>query len=226
MRLYRNNVLHSQWNPAHPVKGNLWELFLLTNLGDQKLNRILVLGVGGGAAVNLIHHFNSEAKIDAVELDKVHISIAKKYFQVNSKKCQLVHADAFDWIKSCADNTYDLIIDDVFHEADQVPFRSIKMSADWIKVLLRKINSKGTLVINFADKKEWKSCLESPSVRKSLHKNYQIGVASSSRCENRIVHISTRPLSASVIKKSLLDYKRRDYLRCWSAGKFSYRRVQ
>ena len=144
VRLYRNNVLHSQWNPVHPVKGNLWELFLLTCLGSEKLKRVLVLGVGGGAVINLIHRFFPQAEIDAVELDKTHISIAKKYFHINSAKCNLIHADALDWTKTCPIKSYDLIIDDVFHEASKVPFRSIEMSADWIKVLLNKINSRQT----------------------------------------------------------------------------------
>ena len=226
VRLYRNNVLHSQWNPRHPVKGNLWELFLLTCLGNEKLQRVLVLGVGGGAVINLIHRFFPDAEIDAVELDKTHISIAKKYFHVNSAKCKLIHADALDWIKTCSVKSYDLIVDDVFHEANQVPFRSIQMSADRIKMLLNKINARGTVVINFADQKEWKSCRESSQVQKVLHRNYQIGVALNKRCENRIVHFSARPLSAGVIRKSHLAHKRHDYLRCWYEGKFSYRRIQ
>ncbi len=52
IRLYRNGVLHSQWNPRQPVKGNLWELFLLSSLGNEgALKRALVLGLGGGAVV-------------------------------------------------------------------------------------------------------------------------------------------------------------------------------
>ena len=226
VRLYRNNVLHSQWNPAHPVNGNLWELFLLTCLGGEKLNRALVLGVGGGAVINLIHRFFPDAEIDAIELDKTHISIAKKYFRINSEKCNLIHANALDWAKTSSYKSYDLIIDDVFHEASQVPFRSIQINADWIKVLLNKIRAHGTVVINFADKKEWKSCRELSKIKKILNKNYQIGVALNYRCENRIVHISTRPLSANIIKKSLLACDNHAYLRCWSAGKFSYRRIQ
>ena len=226
VRLYRNNVLHSQWNPANPVKGNLWELFLLSCLGTKKLKSVLVLGVGGGAVINLVHRFFPETAIDAVEMDKVHIIVAKKYFHINFANCHLIHADAFDWIKTCANRTYDLIIDDVFHESNRVPFRSIQMSADWINLLLKKLNTQGTLVINFADKKEWKFCRESLKVRKILNEKYQIGVAFNNRCENRVVHISARSLSANTIRKTLQTNNFKDYLRCWSEGMFSYRRIQ
>ena len=225
IRLYRNGVLHSQWNPLQPIKGNLWELFLLTVIGKkQPLQRVLLLGVGGGAVVNLIQAYFPAAVIDAIELDKIHINVAKKYFLVNTKQCNLIHADAIDWIKNNAGCSYDLIIDDVFHENEFVPCRSIQISADWIKTLLDRLSSGGTLVINFADSNEWNSCANAPRIRKILRK-YQIGSASNKRCENRVIHISTRPLSAGAIKKSLLQFNHKAYLRYWSKGIFSYRSV-
>ena len=226
IRLYRNGVLHSQWNPRQPVKGNLWELFLLSSLGNEgTLKRVLVLGLGGGAVVKLIHSFFPGAVIDAIELDQTHIRIAKKYFRVNAKNCNLIHSNAIDWMKTFTTKPYDLIIDDVFHEAGQVPFRSIQTNADWIKRLLRRLDKSGTLVINFADKEEWNTCRTQPKVQRLLE-NYEVGVARHKNCQNRIVHIAARPLSATVIRKSLRSAGAHAYLRNWSAQTFSYRRVQ
>lgn len=226
IRLYRNNVLHSQWNSNNPVKGNLWELFLLTVVGStEELKRVLVLGVGGGAVINLIHHFFPNAEIDAIELDKTHIKIAKKYFHVDLKKSNLINANAVDWVKTAKAGAYDLIIDDVFHEAAQVPFRSIQISGTWIESLLRKLNRRGTLVINFADKHDWDSCRSQRVVKNKL-KNYHMGVAINEKCENRIVYISMQALSATKVKKSLQSRSCQAYLSVWSNGKFSYRRVQ
>ena len=226
IRLYRNGVLHSQWNSNNPVRGNLWELFLLTVVGrTEELRRVLVLGVGGGAVINLIHHFFPNAEVDAIELDATHIKIAKKYFHLDLKKCNLINANAIDWVKTSKADAYDLIIDDVFHETAQVPFRSIQISGTWIKLLLSKLNHHGTLVINFADKNEWNDCRLQRAVQKKL-KNYQVGVAINKKCENRIVHIARQPLSASSVKKSLQSGSCTPYLRVWSKGEFSYRCVQ
>ncbi len=225
IRLYRNNVLHTQWNPRNPIKGQLWELFLLTSVNpNSEIKRVLVLGAGGGAVINLINYFFPLAQIDAVDLDKMHIQIAKRFFKVNTKRCKLFHADAFAWVKQCKNGLYDLIIDDVFHENDQVPYRSISASANWVKSLLAMLSKKGVLAMNFADNEEWKNC-NAQLQDQGFIRHYQIGIATNSRCENKIVHITQRPLSAALVKNGLQSSKALPYLKCWADKQFSYRRV-
>ena len=226
VRLYRNRVLHSQWNPNNPVKGRLWELFLLTSfIRGKNITRVLVLGAGGGAVINLIHRYFPDAIVDAIELDRTHIYIAKKYFKVSAKKCNLIHADAFEWMDKSPTRAYDLIVDDVFYEAGQVPFRSIKANGRWLKGLKNYLHEQGILVINFADKSEWNTCRSLSATQKSL-KNYEIGVAMHKQCQNRIVHIAKQSLSATMVKSSLQASECKAYLRHWSKGDFSYRRLQ
>ena len=87
VRLYRNGVLHSQWNPNALLSGHLWELFILTSMTTQMpLQRICVLGTGGGSVIMLLQHFFPDVHIDAVELDEIHLFTAKKFFQINN--CQ------------------------------------------------------------------------------------------------------------------------------------------
>jgi spermidine synthase len=52
-RLYTNGVFHSQYNPARPVTGSVWDLLLLPAFfyAPGELRRVLVLGVGGGAVI-------------------------------------------------------------------------------------------------------------------------------------------------------------------------------
>lgn len=226
VRLYRNRVLHSQWNPNNPVKGRLWELFLLTSfIRGKDITRVLVLGAGGGAVINLIHRYFPDAIVDAIELDSTHIYVAKKYFKVNANKCNLIHADAFEWMDKCSAHVYDLIVDDVFYEAEQVPFRSIKANGRWLNELKNILHEQGILVINFADKGEWNTCRSLPATRKALI-DYEIGVAMHKQCENRIVHIAKQSLSATIVKNSLQTRECKAYLHHWSKGEFSYRRLQ
>ena len=225
IRLYRNNVLHTQWNPRDPIRGQLWELFLLTSFNPNiGIDRVLVLGAGGGAVINLVHYFFPHAEIDAVDLDRTHIQIAKKYFKIKTSRCKFFHADAADWIKRRNRELYDLIIDDVFHEKDKVPFRSIAAGSKWINILLSRLSRTGILTINFADKKEWKKCCSQLEGQKFMQK-YQIGIATNRNCQNKIVHITKRPLSATIIKNNLLLSKAKSYLKCWENNGFSYRRV-
>ena len=160
IRLYRNQVLHSQWNPISPITGKIWDLFLLSAIGGQQdVKRALVLGAGGGAVINLIHKFYPEANIDAIDLDDMQLYIAKRFFKVRSGKINLIHDNAFDWVTNDIVQRYDLIIDDVFFEKNCVPFRSVSAKKNWVMKLLERLEYDGTLVINFADQKEWKASL-------------------------------------------------------------------
>ena len=167
LRLYRNGVLHSQWNPAHAVRGSLWDLFLLTSFNPRHdVRRVLVLGAGGGAVINLVHHFFPESQIDAIDSDSTHLYVAKKFFKVDVERCSLIQADASSWLEEKSGREYDLIIDDIFSEVNRVPFRSVSAESGWVKRLLRLLTKDGVLVMNFADQKEWRNCRESLAVEK------------------------------------------------------------
>ncbi len=223
IRLYRNNVLHSQWNPSNPVSGKLWDLFLLSSIGDKKIiNNVLVLGAGGGAIINLVHHFFPKCNVLAIDLDKTHLYVARKYFKVSKNYCDLIHADVKDWLKNNNDDKYDLIIDDVFIESNSVPYRSIQAQALWVKNLLSRLTKQGTLVINFADKEEWLKSKKQLAKIKSIEK-YQFGIATHYACENRIVHVSKNLLSRNKIKANLVHNSASQYMRYLDDGTIEYK---
>ena len=53
VRLYKNDVFHSQWNETRPLSGGVWDLLFLPSLfvPSGSVKRVLVLGVGGGAVI-------------------------------------------------------------------------------------------------------------------------------------------------------------------------------
>ncbi len=142
IRLYRNKVLHSQWNSSKPVSGKLWDLFLLSSFTGKPITRVLVLGAGGGAAINLVHHFFPKCYVDVIDMDKTHLSIARKFFKVSEKYCKLIHDDVENWLKENRNNKYDLIINDVFFESDSIPYRSIQAKELWVEDLLGRLNKR------------------------------------------------------------------------------------
>ncbi|MGH1372930.1 MAG: methyltransferase domain-containing protein [Cellvibrionaceae bacterium] len=150
-RLYTDGVFHSQYNPRRPVTGSVWDLLLLPaffhSLGH--IQRVLVLGVGGGAVVNKLNHFLSPTCIDAVELNPVHIHVAKTFFHVSSNNVTLHEADAVTWLKSYRGKKFDLIIDDLFGEENGEPCRAVAADQSWCELLQRRLNPDGTLVMNF-----------------------------------------------------------------------------
>jgi len=97
VRLYNNGIFHSQWNSQRPFAGDLWGLLFLPALlhcASPTLKEALVLGVGGGAVINLLNLYLDVALITGVDLDKQHLILAKKYFLAHTDNVRLVREDA------------------------------------------------------------------------------------------------------------------------------------
>lgn len=76
--------------------------------------RVLIVGLGGGAMVRFLTHYEPGAQIDAIEIDPVVVRLAGEYFGVRSGGNVRVHtADAVAFVESTADR-YDLILMDAF----------------------------------------------------------------------------------------------------------------
>jgi predicted membrane-bound spermidine synthase len=223
IRLYRNKVLHSQWNPRNPIKGHIWELFLLSSLPSyDQIKHVLVLGAGGGAVVNLVHYLFKYAKVDAIDLDDQHLYVANTYFKIDPDRCRLIHDDAVKWVRRQQSNQYDLIVEDLFTEKEGVPHRAVEASPAWIKTLLGLLTKQGSLVMNFADQQEWNITKEQLTDKK-IHLLYRAAIAQHKSCDNRIIYLAKHELSAGKIKNQLQNETAEHFLKCWRAGIFSYR---
>jgi spermidine synthase len=81
---------------------------------------VLILGMGGGSAISILHNLNKHFKIDAIEIDKAVIKTASNFFGVSANKnLHIIEADAFLFVESC-NKIYNLIIIDLFID-DEVP---------------------------------------------------------------------------------------------------------
>ena len=123
LRLYRNGVHHTQYNPERPLAGSIWDLLVLPALHrpEGELHEGLILGFGAGAAGRLLRDQLGFDRVVGIDLDPVHLSIADGYFDC-SEGCQLVAADAVEWVNGGGDGgQYDLIIDDLYAEEDFYP---------------------------------------------------------------------------------------------------------
>ncbi len=159
-RLYTDGVFHSQYNANRPVTGSVWDLLLLPAFFHPvgEIQRVLVLGVGGGAVINQLNHFLSPHRIEGVELNPVHIHVARKYFNVDSTNVSLHEADAVSWLKSYRGPKFDLIIDDLFGEENGEPCRAVAANQSWCELLRRRLKTNGTLVMNFDTPQSRREC--------------------------------------------------------------------
>ncbi|MFT7561867.1 MAG: spermidine synthase [Flavobacteriales bacterium] len=206
LRLYTNGIFHSQWNPNKRLSGHLWDLLslpLLLKPDITECNRILMLGVGGGAAINCLSSILPSAKIEGVDLDSTHLHIAQKYFSCSGDNIQLFNDDAYNFVRKDTVK-YDLVIDDIFSgsENDESdPRRAIEFNTDWLSKIDFRLNRKGVLVANFEDEKQAKKAC-------SLARNSNFPsryIFSSRLYENRICAFLKEQTTLRNFKKNLSD---------------------
>jgi len=159
-RLYTNGVFHTQYNPARVVTGGIWDLLMIPAFFKpvEEIKRVLVLGVGGGSVIRQLNRFASPDHIIGVELNPVHLHVARKYFGVNRSEAELIQADAVSWLNEYDGPSFDLIIDDLFSEEEGEPVRAVAAEDKWLSVITRNLNANGMLVMNFISAKTLKSC--------------------------------------------------------------------
>ncbi len=153
IRLYKNQVFHSQWNPDRPLSSGVWDLLFLPALflPVGRVRRVLLLGVGGGAVINQYLRLLSPEKIVGVELDAQHLKIARRFFSLRHSSVELHCADAISWLQQYDGEPFDVIIEDLFTEQAGEPQRVVTADQQWYSLLLSPLSAAGVLVINFED---------------------------------------------------------------------------
>jgi len=162
VRLYKNNVFHSQWNETRPLSGGVWDLLFIPALflPEESVRRILLLGVGGGAVIRQYLSFIPVEQIIGVELDPIHIEVAKEYFGVDQNNVELIEADAVEWVTSYRGPKFDIVIEDLFTEKEGEPVRVADASEQWFRSLRGLLRPQGMLIINFEDAAQLRACGE------------------------------------------------------------------
>lgn len=159
IRLYSNGVFHTQWNPARPLAGSVWDLLALPSLFlAHAAPRILVLGLGGGAVVRQLSMLKPGAEIVAVELDPVHIGIAHRWFGVGGHGERVCLADATAWVSAYRGARFDYVVDDLFGHRDGEAARAVRADRRWGRAIASLLAPDGIFVVNHADQREWRAC--------------------------------------------------------------------
>lgn len=163
VRLYTNGVFHTQFNPRRPFSGGVWDCLSLPVLyrSASRQKRVLVLGLGGGAVVRQIRLLLPDVHITAIEIDAVHIQIARHWFGITDSMATIIESDAVDWLTRYKGDGFDYIVDDLFGHLDSEVKRARQLDKTWLGCLSRNLNHEGTLVCNCDSMRELTSSLAS-----------------------------------------------------------------
>lgn len=147
VRLYTNGVMHTQYHPDRPSRG-VWDLLVLPALAVAPVRRVLLLGLGGGAAVHLLRAWCPGVHITALELNPMHIRLARRYFDVKGRDLTLIQGDARAFVEQYQGEPFDLVIEDVFQDSAGEPDRAFVADRRWCTSLRRLVSRRGALVMN------------------------------------------------------------------------------
>ena len=153
VRLYTNGVLHTQYHPRRRVTGGVWDLLALPAVALPQVRRVLLLGVGGGAAIHLLHDWCPGVEVTGVELNAMHLTLARRFFGLKGKGITLVHGDARTFVEQYRGEPFDLVIEDLFGGNGE-PDRSFAADRQWCNALSRLVSNDGALVINTLERKQ------------------------------------------------------------------------
>jgi spermidine synthase len=152
------------------------------------VQRMLMIGLGGGAFANFAQAHIPNIYIDAVEIDPVVAKIAQDYFAVLvGEKLKLHIMDAVQYVQQ-SHQPYDYILLDAY-DADQIP--EALVTSTFFRAVRKNLASGGVAVANLAISSDRKS---NALIRKLAdHFNYCLHLRSPPRY-NDIVLLSQQPL--------------------------------
>lgn len=79
-----------------------------------KQERVLIVGLGGGAMIHFLQHYDPELRVDVVEIDPAVVKIADQYFGVRSGgKLRVITTDGREYLEK-TETRYDVIYMDAF----------------------------------------------------------------------------------------------------------------
>lgn len=197
IRLYKNGVFHSQWNESRPLSGGVWDLLFLPSLflPQESVKRVLLLGVGGGAVIHQYLRFLQIEHFVGVELDPLHLKIARDHFNVNQANVELIAADAIGWVESYKGPKFDIVIEDLFTERDGEPVRVAEATTHWFRVLGKLLRPNGALIINFEDPAQLRSCGEAylAAIGQSIDSRYGFTLPTYGNCVGAFLPVEVQP---------------------------------
>ena len=169
-RLYTDGIFHTQYRPDRVLGGGYWDLLSLPALmaPEGSVQRVLLLGVGGGAVIHSLRALVKPSHITGVELNPVHVQIMKRFFGVGGKGLggkglglDLQIMDARDFVRNFSSKKgkvekFDLIIEDLYFERNGGAVRAVVMDKAWMKALRRCLQPQGMLVCNFANPRQFR----------------------------------------------------------------------
>ena len=215
LRLYTNGVFHSQYHPDYLFNGGIWDALSLPAIFTPRhLEKILVLGVGGGTVIHQLAQLTSPVSIIGIDINAMHLKIAQKHFSLKHPCLKLIHGDAVAYT-AASKNQFDMIVDDIFLEGENNPYRPVAQSGRWLELLSARLGENGILVRNHLSQREAASSLEQHG--EYIQSSFLSGIEITVPCYENAIHVycknalTTRAARRAASVFTTTSLKKQDY---------------
>lgn len=101
---------------TNPLAGHFeyTEYFQMLWLWNHGIQRVLMVGLGGGSTQRAYQHYYTNVLVDTVEIDPVVVEVAKKYFTVTETPKLVIHTNDGRVFLRQTTNVYDVILMDAY----------------------------------------------------------------------------------------------------------------
>jgi len=199
-RVYIDNVLHSQINVEEPFAGDIWDLLVLPVFYLEEKPRSLVIGIGGGTAINFLNTFIDSESVKGVDYSKTTLQITRKLIPSLKKNVKLYCEDGKKWLEEYEGEPFHFILEDAFKGEDGYPERALKANKKWLQTLERNLTEDGILVMNFSDTDDVKT-----ATMDFIKKKFpSVFLLKSKRASNSILVMSKKSIRRKSLKRVLI----------------------
>lgn len=203
LRLLANGVQHSEYHPDKLFTGSVWDLLWLPVflVEPSRIKRVLVLGLGGGSVVAPLLRFTATEQLVAVDLDPVHVQVAREFFSVERPGVSCHCMDAREFVAQYQGEPFDLVIEDLFAPSDTSVSRAITADNRWCAELGRLVAPDGLLVMNFGDWREYRdSWAAGDAARRGWAERFRL---STPDCHNAVLVFCRRSVGSGLLRERL-----------------------
>ena len=136
----------------HDLLIDYTKYMFLSYLFEPKPERVLIVGLGGGAMVHFLKRHDPGVKVDVVEIDPAVVKVADKFFGVRTEgNVRVVTEDGFKYLRETPEK-YDVVYMDAFlkpardTDTTGVPLRL--KTIEFYKGIQSKLAADGLVVFN------------------------------------------------------------------------------
>ncbi len=128
------------------------QTMFVSYLFQPQPERVLLVGLGGGAMVHFLRHYDPKVQIDVVEIDPTVVKIAQEYFGIRpGEGLNIVTADGYEYLGR-TEMRYDVIYLDAFlkpsAETDETGLPLRLKTVRFYRMVQEKLRPGGVVVLN------------------------------------------------------------------------------